>query len=342
MGAGLVARARAGPPAEVSVVRALDPRERGFYGRELRIRGVRILAHPDVAPEALVEAARLAERLLVGCPAVVDNLEGAGAELHVIGQHQAVTDLPMYRHLRGLPFDGPLTIDERARGYGGLRACCAEEALLRLPSARHTDHRDVCTHELAHVVFDHGLDGRIREQVRIRYAQALAEGRWREVYAGTVVDEFFAELTMWWVGSHGDRAGQAPAAGRQALRAYDPVSAELLDRIWGGVLAPERVRWSIARRTSKHRSDDGAEPAVVRFENETDAPVPLIWVDHQGRSVPYGVLGAWGVRTQPTYVGHVWVASPDPRTSWRWRAGRGHTRARVIGSDLARSADEVG
>ena len=48
-------------------------------------------------------------------------------------------------------------LDERGRGYGGFHASCAEENLLKLPSDRWADHRDICTHEFAHTCLTWGL-----------------------------------------------------------------------------------------------------------------------------------------------------------------------------------------
>jgi hypothetical protein len=61
----------------------------------------------------------------------------AGAELHIIHTKHQVTDLPMYRHMKGVPFKDGKTMDQRARGYGGLHSCCSENSVLDLASARH-------------------------------------------------------------------------------------------------------------------------------------------------------------------------------------------------------------
>lgn len=291
----------------------IDPPEQGFYAKRLDVPGVAIKAHACVRDEALLEAGRLVVSLLGRAPAIVANLAAVGAELHVLGERQRVTELPMYRHMAGVAFDGHRTMDERARGYGGLHACCAEEALLKLPSARHADHRDVTSHELAHTVLSYGLDERVRGIVEARYAQARP--RWRRAYAATNVQEFFAELTMWYVGSRGDYTSlPSPAPGPRWLERFDPESYALLDAIYGGRLVPERVEWTRLAPASATRSERGGAAVSLLFVNRTDRPVERIWLGFGGERKGYGPIQPGTAAGQSTYVGHPWLlVEPDGR-----------------------------
>lgn len=292
------------------MITRLDPPEHGFYGKMLPVRGVSIKAHGSVVDAALLEAARRVDHLLGGCPTVAANLERAGAELHLIGRDQVPTDLPMYRHLAGVPFEGTLTLDQRGRGYGGLHACCDEDHLLGLFSARHRDGRDICTHELAHAVLRFGLDRATRRQVERRFARAAQ--RWAGAYAATNADEFFAELSMWWVGSRGDYGPHDAAPGPDWLAAFDPESHRLLDRIYRGERPQRPVEWVALPRSAATRSLRGRTPTDVVFHNPTPDPVRLSWLDYHGTSVAYGEVPAFGIRAQATWVSHVWITA-DPR-----------------------------
>ena len=84
---------------------------------------------------------------------------------------------------------------------------CAEENLLALPSDRHKDHRDIATHEFAHVIHRHGVDAAYGKRITAAYARAKADGLWRTAYAMTNEQEFFAELSMWYFYSRGDYRG---------------------------------------------------------------------------------------------------------------------------------------
>lgn len=307
--------------------RAIEPPEQGFYGWEQRVSGVRIVAHRSVRRRAMDEAARRVRTLLAGCPAVRANLRRAEVELHVIAEHHAVTDLPMYRAQKGIPFDGALTMDERGRGYGGLHACTAEESLLRLPTARHADHRDVCTHELAHAVLDFGLDPDLRDAVDARYEEVRAAGLWDGLYASTNAHELFAELSMWWVGSHGDGVQRVPP-GRDALRAHDPVGCALLDDVYGGRRVPSPVRWVGLAPTDGERSAPGDVPTRLVVCNRTEGPVALVWLAHDGRRVPYATVAPGAVCVQRTWVGHLWSVE-DPRGSVLARGVCGRDPTRV-------------
>ena len=202
-----------------------------------------ILAHESVSDEALDEAAKKLDRLLGHAPEIEANLNALSVQLHVIGKDQAVTDLPEYRHMKGKPFAGKQTMDERGRGYGGRECSCSEENLLKLPSDRYRDHRDICSHGFSHGIFGFGLSPEIRELWVDCYHKAMAAGRWKGMYASTNADEYFAELTMWYVGSRGDygKLDPRPKPGPQWLQSYDPDAYQLLDAIYTGRMKPEEI-----------------------------------------------------------------------------------------------------
>jgi hypothetical protein len=224
-------------------IRAISPPEQGFYAKELDYDGIPIKAPAVVADEALFVARDRLVRLMRHLPNVRYNLRKAGAELHIIGRDQVTSDLPEYRDLKGKPFDGKLTVDERTRGLGGLKTSCGEENLLQLATDRYYG-RDICTHEFAHNIQDHGLSKEIRARIRQRFDECKQEGLWVGAYAASNESEFFAELTMWYFGTHGDlhMTGMKPANGPEGLKAYDPKSYQLLDDIYSGRLPVPRMR----------------------------------------------------------------------------------------------------
>ncbi len=116
-----------------------------------------------MADEALFQARARLAMMLDKLPSVCRRLQKAGAELHIIGRNQVTSDLPEWRHAKGKPFDGRLTIDERTRGMGGRLTSCGEENLLRLPRDRYRG-RDICVHEFAHNIQDRGATEAILRQ----------------------------------------------------------------------------------------------------------------------------------------------------------------------------------
>ena len=99
--------------------------------------------------------------------------------------------------------------------------------------------RDICVHELAHNIFYHGMAEAVRDKIREQHRRSLERGLWKDSYAGSNHREFFAELSMWYFGTHGDlnMKSAKPANGREGLKAYDPEAFALLDDFYSGRMA---------------------------------------------------------------------------------------------------------
>jgi len=307
----LASVAHAQTPGEIE---RLDPPRQGFYGKRLVARGIPILAHESVSDAALEEAARRIDGQLSRAPEIAANLARLGCELHLIGKDQQTTDLPEYREMKGKPFEGEATMDERGRGYGGLYASCAEENLLMYPSDRFTDHRDICRHEFAHTIMEFGLSPDLRERIEAQYRASTEAGKWQTTYAATNAGEFFAELTMWYFGTRGDygKLDLPPEPGAFWLRAYDPEAYALLDDLFSGRLKPQPVEVVDLKRLppeaeSTTRSQLDQPATTVIFLNQTDRPIERFWLDFEGQRKSYGIIPPHGVASQSTYVTHAWL-----------------------------------
>ena len=235
--------AESSPPAAAPRpnITIIDPPESGFFAKRLDYEGIPIKAPTNVVDEALYAAYGRLSMMLSNLPSVRANLRAAGAELHIIGRDQVTTDLPEYRQDMGKPlaeYHG-LTRDERTRGMGGLLTSCGEENLLRLENDRYRG-RDICVHEFAHNILAYGMPREVRQKVQEQHRRSLDHGLWVHSYAASNFDEFFAELTMWYFGTHGDLGmrGAKPANGRDGLKAYDPETFTLLDDFYRGSMEP--------------------------------------------------------------------------------------------------------
>ena len=89
---------------------------------------------------------------------------------------------------------------------------------LALPTRRYAG-RDILTHEFAHLLMDYGLPPALREEIRATHKRVTeTTRRWRRAdgelaYAGSNASEYWAELSMWYFGSHGeyvDRQARVP------------------------------------------------------------------------------------------------------------------------------------
>jgi alpha-glucosidase len=228
----------------------IEPPEHGFYKKCLTYKGIPIKASSEVADEALYAASARLAMLLTNQPVVAVNLAAAGAELHIIGREQVTSDLPEHRHLKGKKLEQyhGLTVDERTRGLGGLLTSCGEENLLKLEKDRYRG-RDICVHEFAHNIRQHGVPREIRKQFDEQYRKSLDKGLWQKSYAGSNPDEFFAELTMWYFGTHGDMhmTGPKPENGREGLKNYDPEAFELLDEFYSGRMQIPKMEPNVSK-----------------------------------------------------------------------------------------------
>ena len=230
-----------GSSAAKPKIEVVDPPEKEFFSKKLDFHGIPIKAHKIVVDEALYAAydrlSMLFSNLLTEQPMVLSNLVAAGAELHIIGRDQVTTDLPEWRHDKGKPlaeYKG-LTRDQRTRGMGGLLTSCGEENLLKLEKDRYRG-RDICLHEFSHSIRNNGIPRAVRSRFDDQWKRSLAKGLWQKCYAGSNPDEFFAELTMWYFGTHGDLSmtGPKPPNGPEGLKAYDPEAFALFDDFYGG------------------------------------------------------------------------------------------------------------
>ena len=309
-------------------IHTIDPPEKNFFAKSLDYRGIPIKASAEVDDRALLVARERIARLLRHLPNALYNLTVAGAEMHIIGKDQVTSDLPEHRSLKGKPFDGKLTVDQRTRGLGGLLTSCGEENLLELPVDRYRG-RDICLHEFSHNLQDQGLSVDVQRMIREQYNRSLEAGLWKGAYAATNEHEFWAELTMWYFGTHGDlgMTGDKPAIGSAGLKAYDPDAYRLLDAIYSGRVLVSRVHVTALRayppaRETDLRSGGSDHGVTVRFVNRTDHEITLYWIDGDGKRNAYGNLAPGDRTSQDTFSSHVWLAAgPDDRAIALFVAG---------------------
>ncbi len=215
-----------------------------FFSKSLDCDGIMIRSSAAVDSTALILACDKVRRMLLHLPEVRKSLVRQGGELHLIGEREQTSDLPENRGFRGQnnlrDADGEFTnIDARARGVGGLRSSCGEENLLRLPSDRYREGEDMCTHEFAHEIMNFGFSDHERREIERVYKSSTAKGLWSGAYSGVNPMEYWATLSMWYFGTHGQflpsmRPARVPAAGPDGLKAYDPEGLALVDRLYRG------------------------------------------------------------------------------------------------------------
>ena len=295
----------------------VEPPESGFFSKRLDCAGIAIESSSVVPDTALAIACDRISRMLEHLPNVRANLVFSGAAFHVIGRNQVTTDLPENRQMKNVPRqaqpDEPITdVDERTRGLGGLVASCGEENLLKLPHDRYFG-RDICVHEFAHTIFENGFTDAAREAIVRQYNVSLSKNLWRHNYAHENASEYFAELAMWYFGTHGDDPGGFIGVGRYDLRRYDADSYKLLDSIFSGAFAIEADSSLIGDTvqmfpyTHNLRSGSG-EACTLTVINRTSNSISMYWVDFGGQRKYYQLIRPGARWNQNTFVSHVWIA----------------------------------
>ncbi len=231
----------------------INPPEKDFFSKELSFRGIPIKSAEVVSNEALQIAYDKLSMMTEHLPMIVSNLVAAKVELHIIGKDQVTTDLPEWRQDKGKPLEEyhGLTRDQRTRGMGGRLTSCGEENLLKLDKDKYHG-RDICLHEFAHAIRNYGMPMELRDRFKQQYTNSLSKDLWVKSYAGSNPDEYFAELTMWYFGTHGDLTmeGPKPENGTEGLKKYDPEAFTLFDDFYQGRIPVAAVK------PRKHFGDD--------------------------------------------------------------------------------------
>lgn len=238
-------------PSRPSAALGLDP----FYARHLNAGGIPVLSSSRAPPEALRIARGIVLDLTAHRPDLRRYIAASGTRVAVMASDESTTDLPKQRDWRKpAPDDPRLTRcerkhyaqrigrlsdrvywDARARGMAGRLTSGAAENLLGDPSSRYHGE-NIFLHELAHVVLwaIRDADPTLHARVEQAYAQAKEVGRWRDEYALTTLDEYWAEGTQFWFNSNKIAVLDGVSVLSDAdLARYDPPLAAVLREAYG-------------------------------------------------------------------------------------------------------------
>ncbi len=230
--APLHARANAYPPVTAppesffEKVREKDrDTARAFYKKYLDVQGMPVVASAEVADLALQRTYEIVTHILAGRPDIIKEMLDRGMYLTIIGKDQVYTDLPENRSA-----PNPAYLNERVRGTGGFPTSFGEENLLSLPIDRYDDE-SIGVHEFCHTIDSTlaRIDPSWRDRKNTAYKKALAQGLFKDTYAGSNASEYWAEIAQAYFDCNRiNNWNHGPIGHREQLKIYDPNGYELV------------------------------------------------------------------------------------------------------------------
>ena len=245
-GGGFAMRLNAGEAPEPGATRLSEVSMRNdlgihpFYKKYLDADGIPVVSSANVRDEALVKARRVITQILSKRPDVKAQMVKKGCKVMIIGEKEEVCDLPEYAHICNTP-ESIAYLNKRARGFGGapedeFSASFGEENVLELPGDRYKGE-SIMVHEFAHLfhmVGILGIEPGFDEELEALRQNAIAKGLWKDTYAISNKEEYFAETLQSFFNCN--QYAETPNGvhnsinTREKLKLYDPDIYQLLLR----------------------------------------------------------------------------------------------------------------
>lgn len=172
-----------------------------FYQKMLMTdNGIKVLGSETARSEAVTKAKEMLEVILSN-EKVAKRMADAGCMMGIYGEGQIGYDIPEHR----------FTYDEKylyVEGFGGTQLASIKDAnVLRLTEGSYTTgypNESILTHEFGHTVKNYGLTEAQQKQWNAIYNASIASGKWKNTYAGSNDDEYFATLSAMWFNAMDD------------------------------------------------------------------------------------------------------------------------------------------
>ncbi|MDR1814815.1 MAG: hypothetical protein LBR18_08235 [Tannerella sp.] len=182
------------PPAELG----LNP----YYKKYMNVNGIHVCSSWRV-PDSCYYAAYITIKAMTDALSkeVMDTLVKMNTRIGIMARYEGTTDIPEHAHLAA---DTSINWDLRARGLGGGKrnplSTCAEENILAYQIDKY-HAEDILIHEFSHTIHLAGLvsvNPKINEELQESLDEAVAKGRYKNVYASTNIAEYWAEGVQNW------------------------------------------------------------------------------------------------------------------------------------------------
>jgi len=230
----LAIQAGIGPPAP-------ELKFNSFYKKCLMVCGLPIVTSDKTSDLALEAAAKIVDVMLRKRPELAKAMIERKLRIAIMAQNEQTLDIPEHSDLQqAFP---ETDWNKRARGLGATleRPCIsgAEENLLGLPGDRYKGEC-ILIHEFGHTVLNFGMeavDKTFRSRIQKAFDAAMKSGAWKNTYAMTNLDEYWAEGVQSWFDSNqkgppGGNGVHNDVWNRDALKTADPALYELLNEVF--------------------------------------------------------------------------------------------------------------
>ena len=209
-----------------------------FYKKYLLVNGIPLISSWRV-PDSCYYAAEITVKGMTDAlpPEVMKSMIDHGVRIGIMARYEGTTDIPEHAYLAK---DTAMNWDLRARGLGGdLQmpfSTCAEENILAYQIDKY-HAEDILIHEFAHTIHNVGIspvNPDFNKELQACLDAAVAAGKWKNVYAATNIEEYFAEGVQDWFNVNAEIKNQAGDGKhnrvntREELRFYDPGLYNLL------------------------------------------------------------------------------------------------------------------
>ena len=210
----------------------LDP----FYKKYVDVNGIALVSSWRV-PDSCFVAAHRTLYAMTGmlAPEIMDAMRKVHARVAIMARYEGTTDLPEHHYLVN---DTALNWDLRARGLGGtieepLTSCAEENILAYQIDKYHAE--DILVHEFAHSIHLIGIlqvHPEINDRLQELLDNARTKGLWKNTYAETDKEEYFAEGVQDWFNVNAEMPYSDGKHNwvntREELKNYDPDLYNLL------------------------------------------------------------------------------------------------------------------
>lgn len=308
-----------------------------FYKKRLDCKGIRILGSEAVSNTAFnIACERLLRMTRHTNSNIHNNLIKNNVDFRLIAINESMTDLPEHSHMKnvkgGYSGKGRSVDDCRGMRHGSSVFCSEENLVNQGDKSKYSPNKkDIFIHETAHAIMGDGLDATAKDDIKHAWKKAVNDMKWqndkKKAYALSNSGEYFAELSMWYFGGHGDFIDdkkKIPKPGPGGLAEHDGLGFKVLSNIYGGDVAVELPEKTTAKTLSpitgfeinsiqsntgpmKHNKVSLSFKLDEKNNNE-DIDYLVSWVNYKGDV-------KWGFRINKscphfktnTFTGHAWL-----------------------------------